>query len=165
MIDAPFSKYISSGKTHILKLCCQWSSTINHFSKSWTNWNYSRSSFTRNIYAGWLCPRQETKRPNTIFSKKDSRKKKMCLIMPIIFAFIPLDGSCYRVIDSSILQDFFHLSLNSYYAMKKKKQLRKDKRRMNIVVWSCCSKILLCGIHCLTISICDSVFQFNDGEN
>ena len=31
----------------------------------------------------------------------------MVLILPIMFAITPTDGSCYRVIDSSILQDFF----------------------------------------------------------
>ena len=34
-----------------------------------------------------------------------------------------------------------------------------------IVVCSCYSKGLLYGIHCITISICDSVSQFNDGAN
>ena len=56
---------------------------------------------------------------------------------------------------------FFHVS--EFLSYSKKKQLRKDKQRMNIVVWSYCSKRLLCGIHCFTISICDSVDKFNDG--
>ena len=38
------------------------------------------------------------------YPKKDARKRKMDLIMPIIFAISPIDGSSYRVIDSSILQ-------------------------------------------------------------
>ena len=67
--------------------------------------------------------------------------------MLIKFAITPIDGLCYRVIDSSVLQDiFFHLSQNL-----KKKQLRKDKKKINIVVWSCFSKRLLCGIHCFTM--------------
>ena len=33
-----------------------------------------------------------------------SRKKKMDLILPIIFAITPIDRSSYRVIDSSILK-------------------------------------------------------------
>ena len=41
---------------------------------------------------------------------------------------------------------FFHVS--EFLSYSKKKQLRKDKQRMNIVVWSYCSKRLLCGIHC-----------------
>ena len=50
---------------------------------------------------------QETNRPNTIFFKKDSRKKKIDLILPIVFAITPIDGSRYRVIDSSILPELF----------------------------------------------------------
>ena len=53
-------------------------------------------------------------------SKRDSRKK-MDLILSIIFTVMPIDGSCYRVINSSILQEFlFHLSQNVHHAMKKK---------------------------------------------
>ena len=36
--------------------------------------------------------------------KKDSRKRKIDFILPIIFAVTPLDGWCYRVIDSSVIQ-------------------------------------------------------------
>ena len=57
----------------------------------------------------------------------------MDLILPIIFAITPTDGSCYRVFDSSTLQDFFHLPQNFCHDMRKK-QLRKDKKRMNVVV-------------------------------
>ena len=32
----------------------------------------------------------------------------MDLILPIIFAITPTDGSCYRVISSSIPQELFH---------------------------------------------------------
>ena len=47
---------------------------------------------------------------------------KMDLILPIIFAATPADASCYRVIDSSTLQEFafFHLSGNAYHAIPKK---------------------------------------------
>ena len=38
----------------------------------------------------------------------------------------------------------------------------KKNNKFSIVVWSCCSKRLLCGIHCCTISIRDSVSQFSD---
>ena len=37
--------------------------------------------------------------------------------------------------------------------------------KLNIVVGSDCSNRLLCGIHCFTISICTSVYQFNDGAD
>ena len=57
----------------------------------------------------------------------------MDLILPIIFAITPTDGSYYRVFDSSTLQDFFHLPRNFCHDMRKK-QLRKDKKRMNIAV-------------------------------
>ena len=41
----------------------------------------------------------------------------------------------------------------------------KKINKLHVVVWSCCSKKLLCGIHCFTISIRDSVSQFNDDLN
>ena len=34
---------------------------------------------------------------------------------------------------------------------------------LKIVVWPCYPKSLLCGIHFFTISICNSMPQFNDG--
>ena len=40
--------------------------------------------------------------------KKHCKIKKMDLILPIIFAITPTDGSCYRVISSSIPQELFH---------------------------------------------------------
>ena len=43
----------------------------------------------------------------------------MDLILPIIFAITPIDGSCYRVIDSSNIQESFNLSQDVYHAMKK----------------------------------------------
>ena len=39
------------------------------------------------------------------FHKKEYRKRKM--ILPIIFTIATVDGSCYRVMNSSILQEFF----------------------------------------------------------
>ena len=39
----------------------------------------------------------------------------------------------------------------------------QELNKLNIVVWSCYSKRLLCGIHFFTISICNYVPQFNDG--
>ena len=44
----------------------------------------------------------------------------MDLILPIIFAITSVDGSCYRVIDSSILKEFFSSLSNFYHALKKK---------------------------------------------
>ena len=41
----------------------------------------------------------------------------------------------------------------------------KKRNKLNIVVYLCCSKRLLCVINCFTISICYSVYQFNDGAN
>ena len=32
---------------------------------------------------------------------------KMDLLLPIIFTITPVDGLCYRVVDSSILQEIF----------------------------------------------------------
>ena len=43
--------------------------------------------------------------------KNDFRKIKMDLILPIIFVITQTDGSCYRVIDSSILQEVFSFVL------------------------------------------------------
>ena len=71
-------------------------------------------------------------RDQTQFSqKKGSRKRKMDLMLRIIFDMIPTDGSYYRVINSSIQQDFFHLSQNFCHAIQKK-QLEKYKKRINI---------------------------------
>ena len=75
-IDTVFEKHISSENIYFLIFCCQLWSTINLFSNYWTNWTYSRRSFTRNILAAWLSNRQETRRPNTIFSKKRFLKKE-----------------------------------------------------------------------------------------
>ena len=41
------------------------------------------------------------------FPKKYSRKRKMDFILPIIFTVTATDGLCYRVINSSILQELF----------------------------------------------------------
>ena len=41
------------------------------------------------------------------FPQKDSRKRKLDLILPIIFGITPVERSCYRVIDSSIPQECF----------------------------------------------------------
>ena len=52
-------------------------------------------------------PDKKPKEQTQFFSKKGSSKRKMVSILSIIFAITTIDGSCYRVIDSSILQDFF----------------------------------------------------------
>ena len=44
----------------------------------------------------------------------------------------------------------------------------KSKNSINsmfLMVWSCCSETLLCGIHYFTFSIYDSVSQFNYSPN
>ena len=87
-----------------LKIYTLWWSTINLFSNRWTSWSYLRNSITRNTLAEWLSTRQKTRRPTTNFSKKDFKKRKMDLILPIIFAITPIDALCYRVIDSLILK-------------------------------------------------------------
>ena len=54
----------------------------------------------------------------------------MDLVLPIIFAIIPIVGSCYRVIDSSNIQEHFFICLkNFYHAMKKKKHKQKKITR------------------------------------
>ena len=68
----------------------------------------------------------------------------MVLILPIMFAITPTDGSCYRVIDSSILQGFFSSALKFLSCYEEKTvENEQKKKRMNIVVWSCISKIML----------------------
>ena len=54
--------------------------------------------------------KKKRKEQTQFLPKKTLVKKKLVLILPIIFAITRIDGSCYRVIDSSVLQDFFHLS-------------------------------------------------------
>ena len=42
----------------------------------------------------------------------------------------PIDGSCYRIIDSSILQDIFsNLPQNVYYAMQKNVKVSTGNKR------------------------------------
>ena len=43
----------------------------------------------------------------------------MDLILPFVFAMLPIDGSCYRVIDTSILQEFCSSVSKCYHAMQK----------------------------------------------
>ena len=45
----------------------------------------------------------------------------MDLIISIIFAFTTIYGSCYRAIDSSILQEFFS-SVSKFLSCNEKKQ-------------------------------------------
>ena len=56
----------------------------------------------------------------------------MDLILPITFAITPIDGQCYRVIDSSNMKDFFSpvskfLSCNEEKTLKKVKKDRVEK--------------------------------------
>ena len=41
----------------------------------------------------------------------------------------------------------------------------KNLNKINIVVQPSCLKRLVFGIHCFSISICDSKYQFNDSAN
>ena len=54
----------------------------------------------------------------------------MDLILPITFTIIPADASCYRVIDSSTLQEVFS-SVSKFlsYNEEKRLQLQKDKHK------------------------------------
>ena len=56
--------------------------------------------------------------------KKDSWKMKLELIWPIIFAATPADGSCYRVIDSSILQEFVFFICPKMFIMQWRKNIK-----------------------------------------
>ena len=61
----------------------------------------------------------------------------MVLILSVIFAITSIDGSCYRVIDWSILQGFFSSVLKFFHAMKKKHSWEKIKKN------EYCSMIML----------------------
>ena len=49
----------------------------------------------------------------------------MDLILAIIFAITPINRPCYRVIYSSILKEFFHLSQNAHLSGMKTFELRQ----------------------------------------
>ena len=62
------------------------------------------------------------------------------------------------------------MNVNKYFKISEFCVMRltenqKKINELNIAVWSCCSKRLLCGIHCFKIFIRDSVSQFNGGVN
>ena len=59
--------------------------------------------------------------------EKNSKKSKMDLILPIIFATKPIDGSCYRVIDLSNLQEFF-TSGSENFTIQWRRNIRVEKR-------------------------------------
>ena len=40
--------------------------------------------------------------------------------------------------------------------------MQNQNESINSIVWSCSSKEKVSGIHCFTISICETVSQFND---
>ena len=69
------------------------------------------------VHLGRMTQNYETRKPRTVFFKKYFRKRKMDLILPIIFAMTPFYGSCYRVIDTSGLQEFFSSGPKCYHAM------------------------------------------------
>ena len=112
-------------------------------------WGYSRNSFTRSIYVGWLRNEQKIRQFNTVFSRKkkkkkmDSSKRKMicrcfccrhsttsCLLMDRVLRFI---NSIYQFYKNS-----FHLRQNVNHAIQWcnecsrkniKVEIRKQKRR------------------------------------
>ena len=57
----------------------------------------------------------------------------MDLILLIIFAITPIDGSCYRVIDSSNIKEFF-LSVSKFLSCYEEKtlELKTKWKKMNI---------------------------------
>ena len=55
----------------------------------------------------------------------------MDLILPIIFAITRIDGSCYRVIDSSNIQEFFLFVSKSLSCNEGKTELRQIKKIIN----------------------------------
>ena len=58
----------------------------------------------------------------------------MCLVFPIKFAVTRIDGYCYRVIDSSILQDIFS-SVLKFLSCNEEKTVRKHKKiNINIIL-------------------------------
>ena len=61
----------------------------------------------------------------------------MVLMFPVIFAITPVDGSCYRVIDLSILQDFFSSVLKFLPCCEKETVRKKIKKN------EYCSMIML----------------------
>ena len=77
------------------------------FSQSFNKLRLFKKSFYQE-YLSWIT-KQQTRNKETKhnFLRKFSRKRKMDLILPIIFPTTPIDGSCYRVIDSSNIQELF----------------------------------------------------------
>ena len=105
-----YEKHVSSESIYILILYFQWWSTINLFSNHWTIDVIKEVVLPRNLNEAAL---DKKKREQTLFcqKKKNIRKKKMDLILPIIFTIALINGSCSRIIDSSsyskIVSKFF----------------------------------------------------------
>ena len=57
-------------------------------------------------------PDKKPKEQTQFSPKKTLVKGNIVLILPIILTLTPIDGSCYRVIDSSL--DFFSSVLNFF---------------------------------------------------
>ena len=155
------------------------------FSNSRIIWGCSTSSFTRSIQAEWLRTKQQGDQKHSLI-QKGSRKKEngfdiiyyiqyhtnwwivfinstrtffICLKM-----YIMQCRKKIRVWDKIIKKEWISNILVIYYVLWDWHKIKKINK-LNIVVWSCCSKRLLCGTHCFTISICDFVFQFNEIAN
>ena len=107
LIDAPYAKYISSENIYILKLYCQRQSTS------------SQIFVEIKVIQGVVFP-EISKLNDSAPDKKPkySRKRKIGLILSNIFAITPIDGSCYRVFNSSILQDFFSSGFVLFTALR-----------------------------------------------
>ena len=65
-----------------------------------------------------------------MFSQNRTLEKKMDLIMPITFVITPINEWCYRVIDSSILQEYCSSVLKCSWCNEEKKlELSYDNKK------------------------------------
>ena len=57
--------------------------------------------------------KQRTRRSNPVFSRKKALEKNEVIITPI-------DGSCYKIVNSSVLQEIFFICLKTFIMQWKK---------------------------------------------
>ena len=62
----------------------------------------------------------------------------MDLILPVIFTITPIDRSCYIVINTSILQDFFFSVTNVVMQYRKTLRVSKITKEMKIHILMIC---------------------------
>ena len=95
-----------------------------------------------------------------------------CLLI-FLLVITPIDWSCYRVINWSILQETF-IHFKKFIIQCRKNIIKKEiditydiscvrrltrNKNLSIVVWSCCSKRFFCGIYSFTIILCPSLMM------